>query len=201
MSQTESVGNTRPAVAADVSDIAALHAACIHEGFLVRLGRPFLRRLYRRAARSSHAFVLVIGDDNKGDVRGFIAATEDTRAFYREFLARDALVAGIVALPRIAGAIRSVFETLRYGVRDHGDLPAAEILAVAVSADLRGQGAGVALITAALRELSCRGIASARVVTAVDNDAALHAYERAGLRRCGMTQVHRGVAQAVLVWP
>jgi ribosomal protein S18 acetylase RimI-like enzyme len=199
MSQTESVVNTRPAVAADVSGIAALHATCIQEGFLVRLGRPFLRRLYRRAVRSPHAFVLVTGGD--GDVRGFIAATEDTRAFYREFLVRDAVIAGIVALPRIAGATRSVFETLRYGVRDHADLPKAEILAVAVSADLRGQGAGVGLITAALRELAYRGIASARVVTAVDNDAALRAYERAGLRRCGTTQVHRGVAQAVLVWP
>ena len=41
----------------------------------------------------------------------------------------------------------------------------------------------------------------ARVVTAVDNDAALAMYERAGFRRRTRTEVHAGVPQEVLVWP
>src|SRR5690349_2170142 len=125
MSQTVDV-MVRTADVADAGAVAELHATRIQEGFLVQLGRPFLRRLYRRAIRSSHGFVLVAGEP--GTVRGFVAATEDTSAFYREFLVRDAWIAGIVALPRIARSARSVFETLRYGVRDHGDVPKAEIL-------------------------------------------------------------------------
>jgi ribosomal protein S18 acetylase RimI-like enzyme len=203
MSQTEVVNDVgkcvRSAADGDVAAIAELHATSIHEGFLVQLGRPFLERLYRRAVRSRHAFVLVAGDP--GDVRGFIAASVDTNAFYREFLGRDALVAGIVALPRIARAVRPVLETLRYGVRDHEELPKAEILAVAVDSDRRAKGTGTALIVSAVEELARRGVASARVVTAVDNASAIRAYGHGGFRRHGTTRVHRGVDQALLVWP
>lgn len=189
----------RAAVVDDVSSIAELHATRIHEGFLVQLGRPFLQRLYRRAVRSPRAFVLVAGDP--GDVRGFIAATDDTRRFYREFLVRDALLAGIEALPRIARAFPSVLETLRYGARSEENLPKAEILAIAVREDIRGQGAGSALVESALEEFSQRRVAAVRVVTALGNAPAIRAYDRAGFRRHGTTHVHRGVEQAVLVWP
>jgi ribosomal protein S18 acetylase RimI-like enzyme len=202
MPQTEGVNvvvRVRPATVEDVAAIAELHATRIHEGFLVQLGRPFLRRLYRRAVRSPDAFALVVG--GPGEVCGFIAATGDTKAFYREFLARDAVVAGIVALPRIARAVGPVLETLRYGVRAHENVPKAEILAVAVGADMRGKGAGSSLVAAALQEFSRRGVASVRVVTAVDNAPAIRAYMHAGFRGAGTTHVHRGVDQALLVWP
>ncbi len=203
MSQTEDVSDlavhVRTAAADDVSAIAELHATCIDEGFLVQLGRPFLERLYRRAVRSRRAFGLVAGAP--GEVRGFVAATDDTNAFYKEVLARDAVVAGIVALPRIARAFRPVLETLRYGVRGHEHLPKAEILATAVSADLRGKGAGSSLVASAVQEFTHRGVATARVVTAVDNAPAIRMYGGAGFRRHGTTHVHRGVDQALLVWP
>jgi GNAT superfamily N-acetyltransferase len=139
--------------------------------------------------------------DDDGVVRGFVAATPDTRAFYREFIVHDGVPAGIAALPRIARAPRFVFETLRYGVRDEGALPKAEILAVAVASELRGNGWGTRLVTDAIEQLAQHGSASARVLTALDNDAALHMYEHAGFRRQGVASVHRGVDQAVLVWP
>ena len=45
-----------------------------------------------------------------------------------------------------------------------------------------------------------RAITGARVVTAVDNAAALRMYERAGFVRYGRTEVHAGTPQQVLVW-
>jgi ribosomal protein S18 acetylase RimI-like enzyme len=188
----------RTASLADADAVAAIHAERIAEGFLVTLGAPFLRRLYRRIVRSPHAFVLV-ADDDRG-VCGFVAVAEDTRRLYREFLVRDALVAAIAAAPAVVRAPGRVWETLRYGTAGGDDLPPAEILAVAVTARAERRGIGVALVRAAVDELARRTIAAARVVTAVGNEPALAMYERAGFRRFRRTDVHKGVAQEVLVW-
>jgi ribosomal protein S18 acetylase RimI-like enzyme len=190
----------RRATVADAAALANLHASEIDEGFLVALGGPFLRRIYRRAVLSSRAFAIAAVDGER--VVGFVAAAEETRAFYREFLSRDAIVAGLVALPRIARSPRRVWETLRYGVRDDGDdLPDAEIFAVAVDPSQRGVGVGGRLVVAALDELEARGIVGARVVAAAGNGAALRMYRGAGFRNRATIEVHRDVPQEVLVWP
>jgi ribosomal protein S18 acetylase RimI-like enzyme len=189
----------RGATLDDVDAIVDLHAGRIADGFLVTLGRPFLRRLYRRVVRARRAFALVVED--AGHVCGFVAAAEDTGAFYREFLLREGPAAALIAIPSILRAPRSVVETMRYGFRDHGDAPPAEIIALAVAARVQQQGLGALLVAAAVKELRRRGVASARVVTAVGNVAARRAYELAGFHRHGFDQVHRNVTQEVLVWP
>jgi ribosomal protein S18 acetylase RimI-like enzyme len=188
----------RPARADDAATVAALHAERISEGFLVTLGPRFLARLYRRIALSPSA-VLVVAES--GDrIVGFVAAASSTRRLYGEFLRRDAVPAGLAAAPAALRAPRRVWETLRYGSGD-GDLPAAEVLSIAVAANAGGRGIGGALLAAALEELTVAGVPAARVVTAAGNDAALAMYERAGFRRRTRTEVHAGVPQEVLVWP
>jgi ribosomal protein S18 acetylase RimI-like enzyme len=187
---------------ADVGDapvVAALHAGRIGEGFLVTLGPRFLRRLYRRIALSPDAVLLVA--DSDGRVVGFVAATTSTRRLYGQFLRHDAVPAGIAAAPAVLRAPRQVWETFRYGSADEDNLPAAEVLSIAVAPDAEGQGIGGALLGAAQKELAHLGAAEARVVTAVDNEAALAMYEHAGFRRRSTTEVHAGVPQEVLVWP
>jgi ribosomal protein S18 acetylase RimI-like enzyme len=184
--------------AGDAAAVAALHAERIGEGFLVTLGPRFLTRLYRRVALSQAA-VLVVAED--GDrIVGFVAAATSTRRFYGDFFRHDAVPAGLAAAPAIVRAPRRVWETLRYGSADD-DLPAAEVLSVAVAADAEGRGIGGALLNAALEELAQAGAPAARVITAVGNDPALAMYERAGFRRRTRTEVHAGVPQEVLVWP
>ena len=183
----------------DAPAVAALHTEHLPEGFLVTLGPRFLRRLYARAARSPRAF-LVVAEDDAG-VHGFLAVAEDTGRFYRDFLVRDGVAAGLAAAPNVARSPRRVWETLRYGMGGEDDLPRAEVLAIAVSGRARGRGVGRELLAAGLGELGRRGVDTARVVTAVDNDAALRMYEDAGFRRHRTTEVHAGVAQQVLVWP
>jgi len=194
-----SAGRARRATRDDVDAIVDLHAGRIADGFLVTLGRPFLRRLYRRMVRSPRAFALVVEDGR--NVCGFVAAAEDTGAFYREFLSRDGIAAGVTAIAGIARAPRAVLETMRYGLRGNEDAPAAEIMAIAVGADVERRGLGTLLVVAAVTELRQRGVASARVVTAVGNVAAIRAYELGGFRPHGFDQVHRDVTQQVLVWP
>ena len=132
---------------------------------------------------------------------GFIAVAENTSALYREFLLRDGVVAAVAATPGIVRAPRSVWETLRYGTRGDDHAPGAEVLATAVAADCGGRGIGTGLVQAAVEELRRRGAASARVVTAVGNLAAVNAYERGGFRAVGLDEVHRGVTRQLLVWP
>ncbi|MDQ1510888.1 MAG: hypothetical protein QOG50_2732 [Actinomycetota bacterium] len=188
----------------DVDSVASLHASRISEGFLVTLGPAFLRRLYRRVVLSPGAFLLVADDTRT--VCGFIAVAESTRALYREYLLRDGLNAAIAATGGLLRAPRPAWETLRYGLRARNDPGGAgespaEILATCVSAAAAGRGIGSGLVRAAVEELSRRGVATARVVTAVGNVASVRAYERGGFRRCGRDVVHRGVTQELLVWP
>jgi ribosomal protein S18 acetylase RimI-like enzyme len=185
--------------AGDAAAVAALHAERIGEGFLVTLGPRFLTRLYRRIALSPAA-VLVVAEDRERIV-GFVAAATSTRRLYGEFLRHDAVPAGLAAAPAVLRAPRRVWETFRYGSANDGDLPAAEVLSIAVAADAGGRGTGGALLGAALQALAESGVPAARVVTAVGNDAALAMYERAGFHRRDRTEVHAGVPQEVLVWP
>jgi ribosomal protein S18 acetylase RimI-like enzyme len=195
----------RFATDADVRAVAALHADRIAEGFLVTLGPAFLRRLYRRILRAPGAFVIVADDPDAAarahHVIGFIAVAENTGALYREFLLRDGLVAAVAATPGIVRAPGPVWETLRYGLRGGENGPAAEVLSTAVAAEYGGRGVATALVQSAVEELQRRGAASARVVTAVGNLAAVKAYERGGFRPVGLDEVHHGVAQQLLAWP
>jgi ribosomal protein S18 acetylase RimI-like enzyme len=196
----------RFATDADVRAIAALHADRIAEGFLVTLGPAFLRRLYRRILRAPDAFVIVADDAGSGaptgrQVVGFIAVAEHTSALYRQFLLRDGVVAAVAATPGIVRAPGAVWETLRYGLRGGGNGSGAEVLSTAVAADHGGRGVATGLVQSAVEELQRRGAASARVVTAVGNLAAVKAYERGGFRAVGLDEVHRGVAQQLLAWP
>jgi len=198
----------RFATVADADAVAALHAARISEGFLVTLGPAFLRRLYRRIAQSPGAFVLVVDAPAAGArpagspaICGFVAVAEHTGALYRQFLLRDGALATLAAARGIVRAPRSVFETLRYGLRSGEHVGGAEILATAVAVECGGHGVGTRLVRAALGELRARGVTSAHVVTAVGNDAAVRAYERGGFHTRGLDEVHRGVAQQLLVWP
>jgi ribosomal protein S18 acetylase RimI-like enzyme len=183
----------------DAAAVAGLHAERIGEGFLVTLGPRFLRRLYRRIALSPNAVLLVA--DSGERIVGFVAAAASTRRLYGEFLGRDALPAGLAAAPAVVRAPRRVWETFRYGNESDDDLPAAEILSIAVAADVEGLGIGGRLLSAAQQELTQLGAPQARVVTAVGNEAALAMYERAGFQRRSRTEVHAGVPQEVLVWP
>ena len=194
----------RFATVADVDAVAALHADRIAEGFLVTLGPAFLRRLYRRIVRSPRAFVLIADSTVAIDARrvdGFVAVADDTAALYREFVLHDGVRAGLAAAPGIVRAPRSVIETLRYGLRPDAGPAGAEILATAVASDRAGGGIGTTLVRAAVDELRRRGALRAHVVTAADNRAAARTYERGGFRAGGHREVHRGIAQQLLVWP
>jgi ribosomal protein S18 acetylase RimI-like enzyme len=190
----------RPGTEADARVAAALHASEISEGFLPSLGRPFLARLYCRIVREPGSFLLVAHDGDA--IVGFVAGSERVRDLYRSFLLHDGAAATLAALPRVARSWRRVLETLRYPAGGHErDLPAAELLSIAVAPAARGHGAGRQLVVALTAEFARRGVAAVRVVVGADNEAAIGLYESCGFTRAARTEVHRGTPSQVLTWP
>jgi ribosomal protein S18 acetylase RimI-like enzyme len=187
----------RPATVDDLPRVADLHVARISEGFLSSLGAPFLRRLYRRVARTDTSFILV--DDVDEVVVGFVAGVANLSALYRTFMIRDGVVAATMAAPKVVRAVPRVIETLKYPSAT-GEFPDAEILAVAVAVEHTGRGLGTALVRAANTEFLQRNIRAAKVVTTADNIDALAMYHAAGYQRSAELMVHAGRSSEVLVW-
>jgi ribosomal protein S18 acetylase RimI-like enzyme len=193
--------NVRLADEGDPDRLAQLHADRIRDGFLAELGRGFLERLYRRIVRSDGSFAYVATDAEPDRAVGFAAAAVDVSALYREFAVRDGLSVSLAVLPFAIRSWRRVLETLRYPASTDGDdLPAAEILAVAVDESATGRGVGKLVVDAATRELHARGVRAVKVVAGSDNAAALRLYEKCGFERRARIEVHTGVSSEVLVW-
>ena len=187
----------RTGTRADARAAARLHATQIGEGFLSSLGPGFLTVLYRRIVAWPRSFLLVA--EEGGVVVGQAAATEDVGGLYRQFLLRDGLVAGTIAAPRLLRRWRSTLETLRYPAGE-GELPPAELLAVAVDSAWTGRGIGRALVSATNDELGRRGVANARVVVSASNAPALALYRSTGFRPSATIQVHADTRSEVLTW-
>lgn len=188
----------RTASAGDEVALARLHSQLIEAGFLSSLGPRFLRVLYRELIRSDRATVLIA--EEADNVVGFIAGTEDTGAFYREFLRGSLLPACLHLLSSLLrpSAWRRAWETLRYGTDGRG--VSAELLSMAVAPRARGQGVGSELVRELLSLVAERGTGEMKVVVGEDNQAAMSLYRRSGFSEPRRIEVHAGVSSVEMVW-
>lgn len=184
----------------DVAEVAELHRSQLPDSFLAELGPRFLRALYRRIVRDDHSFLLVVRE--RGRVIAFVAGTESTSTLYRRFAVRDLLAAVTAAAPVMLRRPRRVLETLRYGTgAPSPGLPAAELLALAVSPQHRQRGLGSLLVRGVQAEFTRRGIPCVRVVVSAANSAAIRTYRACAFEPAAQIEVHRGHASEVLRWP
>lgn len=210
------------------SEIATGFLAGLGEGFLCRLYRriawhpaSFLLVAYspERAlprppqgalARSPEGTLPPRPGGDATDVSGFLAASVDVAALYRSFALRDGPAVLAADWPRLARSLPRVLETLRYGRMPGGKGPGApgaggsreaELLAMAVRRERRGQGVGRALVEGFLAELDRREVPDARVVVGASRMAARHLYAGAGFRDAGRVEVHRGEPSVLMRRP
>jgi glycosyltransferase involved in cell wall biosynthesis/ribosomal protein S18 acetylase RimI-like enzyme len=188
----------REAEVSDAPAIARLHAGMIGTGFLSSLGVGFLRVLYRALIESERGTVMVADAD--GTTVGFIAGTDDTGAFYKEFVRRHFLRAAGSLLPALtrSSTWTGVWETLRYGGGD-GDSP-AELLSMAVAPSSRRSGLGSRMVQALLDRERARGVSQVKVVVGAGNQEAIAFYERCGFDPAKTLEVHRGVSSLEMTW-
>jgi ribosomal protein S18 acetylase RimI-like enzyme len=180
----------------DARAAAALHAGQIGEGFLTFLGPAFLRRLYRRVARTSESFLLVVEDG--ATTVGFLAGSTDVAALYRSFLLHDGPAAVLTCSGRLFRSWRRAIETLRHGTRGAGE--GAELLAIAVDPAARGRGVGALLVEAFLTEIGRRRQEAAHVVVASENETAVALYRRAGFAAVDRFELHAGTESLLMQW-
>ena len=181
----------------DAAAAAALHADQIREGFLTFLGEKFLRRLYRRLARTPDSFLLIA--DFEGSAIGFLAGSTHVRALYRSFVWRDGVPATFACGGRLLRFPVRALETLRHGTGASGQ--GAELLAIAVDPSAQGRGAGTLLVEGFLHEVTARRETAAHVVVAADNDAATALYRKAGFGTVERFELHQGTDSLLMQWP
>ncbi len=187
----------RPAVKSDVPTLARLHSEGISTGFLPSLGPRFMRLLYRALVDYDKGSVLVV--EQSDTAIGFVAGVLDTGDFYKHFVRRYAIAAGLAALPRAfrPRVLRRVWESLRYeGVEQAG----GELLATALEPQARGRGLGTELGKRFLDKMNQMGGDVVNVVVGSDNAQAIAAYRKMGFEPAGTIEVHAGEKSAVLTW-
>lgn len=170
----------------DATAVADLHFECINKGFLVRLGRRFLRALYRGIAADPDSRVWVAEDPSAGVV-GFCAYSKNVAGLYKRVLKARALRLGIASLPYSLNpwVVWEVLDTLRYPAKQSAqDLPPAEILSIAVSARTRGGGVGKRLLDVAVDQARQDGQPAVKVLAGAALDGANKFYPA-----CGFTKV------------
>jgi len=178
--------------ARDAAAVASLHRSFITTGFLSALGERFTERMYRAILSCPTAFGLGVKDETDR-LLGFIACAEDIRKTYRYSILLHGLS---MALPLLRylfrfSAIHRLWETFRYPSAVGEGLPRAEVLSIAVSPLLRGQGVGQMLLDAALNDLRNKGIERVKVAVGAANTGANRFYERYGFR-LALTRQHHG---------
>lgn len=189
----------RPATPDDSRAVANLHTGVIDTGFLSALGPSFLDLLYRSLIRSSNGEVFVAELD--GAVVGFVAGTEETGAFYREFMRRHALAAAFRLIPALIQprALRRIWETFRYGTTGDEEV-SAELLSMAVAGSARGRGIGGDLVSTLLEGAAGKRIRSMKVVVGSANEPAIRLYRSRGFIDGRKIEVHAGEPSLELIW-
>jgi ribosomal protein S18 acetylase RimI-like enzyme len=172
----------------DAKAVARLHQDGITTGFLTQLGISFLSKLYIAIAHDKQSIVYVMVDESSEEVRGFIAATCNTSIMYKRILLKHAVVFSALLIPIIfkPGFIRKAIETLWYAKRPtQGEkvgemITSAELLAIAVSPEIRGKGVGRSLVSSLEDYFRDRELKHYKVVTASKDNGSNAFYQKIG---------------------
>lgn len=181
----------------------ALHREQLATGFITSLGERFLREVFRNVAVSRYGVALVATGRDPGTVSGYLLGSTNVSGLYRDFLRRHAVRATFFALPHVTkpSTLRKIWETLRYPATGiSADLPAGELLDLAVDEESRGSGLAQELFHRFAAEMAARGSPSFRITTGSSLTRAHRFYERLGARLVGEIEVHRGETTLVYVY-
>jgi len=183
--------------------LAKLHLASIHGGIIENLGPRFLTLLYRQLSRRSE--VVIYAAYRQNEIIGFVIGTINLVNSIRKI--------GLTGFAELAWTscsnlwrpdlFRKVIQTSAYFGRRTADRQVApsmlaaldptraELLAIAVSENMRGQGLGRTLVNALEQELANRGGRQEYFVSTNRNEIGSNAfYQSTGFELIGQKNHH-----------
>lgn len=181
-------------------EVAALHAANINQGFLAKLGVPFLALMYRAIDEATDSVLLV--EEQGGRVIGFVSGGLGMGPIYRRML-RHPIRLGLSLLPSLLDPkrLKRIVEILRYGggSRSPSGMPHAELLSIAVDPVARGTGVAERLYRRLQGHFAQLGVPAFRITVGDSLTPAHRYYQRMGAKAIGRVEVHAGEGSVVYV--
>lgn len=171
--------------------VAQLHAACIDQGFLSKLGVPFLTLMYRAIDEAAGAVLLIEMLDGK--ISGFVSGGAGMAPIYRCMFKRPVRLAWAL-LPTLVrpSRIRYIADILQYRRRQpkESHLPKSELLSIAVDPTERGTGVAEKLYLQLLEHFKAKCITEFCITVGESLVPAHRFYERMGALPVGHMEVH-----------
>jgi ribosomal protein S18 acetylase RimI-like enzyme len=171
-------------------ELANLHANSIHGGIMEALGPDFLASFYRQLSKGDEVLMYAARRDHK--TIGFVAGSVNVMRSLRNIgvigFAKLAIAGGSNAWqPRL---FRAALQTIGYFFRrtegrivgtskEASDPARAELLAIAVAEEARGQGVGKSLVNALEQELQSHGRRRGYFVSTNEDEIGSNAFYRA----------------------
>jgi len=181
------------------SQAAGLHIFGISGGFISSLGLDFVTALYEAIADSKNSFGYVTCEGK--EVIGFVAFTENINSLYKSIVLKKGVRFAFLLGSRLFSwtRLKRIWETLVYPSRIQTDnLPAAELLSIAVCPQARGKGIASQLIEAGIAECRKRGIDRVKVLVGANLAAANRLYVKCGFEKAGEIMNHGALSNIYL---
>lgn len=180
-----------------------MHRREIGQGFLSSLGDTALGLIYSLAAEGEAGILIAAKAPDSNQVCGFVCGTINTGAFYKAFLQRRFFQGLYYLGPKLLSPHKlfRALETLIYPTRKKvTDLPAAELLIIAVDRAYHGHGVAQGLFQALVQAFRQRGVAQFKVVAGEQLEQARRFYQKQGPGRVETIEVHRGQPSQVYIY-
>jgi len=185
--------------AAHAGQVAALHIQCISTGFISSMGIDFVTSLYDAIVKSKSSLGVVAVRNEK--VIGFVSFTTNLNKLYKSIIRRKGLKFALLLAGNVLSLrrIKKIFETLFYPSRiKKMNLPAAELLSIAVAPEEQRKGLAGQLIEKGLRLYRKTGVDKVKVLIGADNKAGNKLYLKTGFELIGQI-VNHGVLSNIYV--
>jgi ribosomal protein S18 acetylase RimI-like enzyme len=185
---------------ADAQQVADLHIEGINAGFISTLGPKFVKAMYEAIARSDTSFGLVYEEDQR--ILGFVTFTPNLTQLYKSVIFRNGFRLGFLLAGKLFSfrVIKRIFETLLYPHRmQKKEVPSAELLSIAVSANARGKGVGYQLVQEGLEMCRRRGIDRLKLLVGVEDLPPNKLYLKCGFKLADQIDNHNELCN-LYIW-
>lgn len=192
--------NLRLATVEDSKSISKLHHQYIPSGFLSILGLLFLKLIYESMVNSKYSFCTIAEDSGK--ITGFVSGAVDVSGFYKEFLKKNFIKAGMILFPKVLNPkfMKKIIEILFYPVKKKNNLPEAELLSIVVEKNYQGKEVSQKLFEKLVEEFKRRNVNQFKVIVSSILIPACRFYEKMGGVLQSEIEVHKGEKSRVYVW-